>query len=320
MKTRKATQQETMMMEKIIKVLAEIYSNKSSDEFKSQGDIRKVSQYKQIERMLADLPKLKKFPRKDADELKTMFLMLHRPIFNRMVTEYLNKPNERNTLFTCLYTVAYRSLLGELSRIFASTLATDGGLVYKPDKVSRQKGMGEFIRAFNSDIDRQLDEYIRATYPKAYSVQQEGAVADIIDKSTDFVLGVLGLLPRLFRGARELNPISFINALLMRSYDKKVKKFEDISKLYEATKTAYEEYLRIPQNDRNRKIESKYKKNLDKYNIKMQNLKAEIDHYDQRSVEEAKETNSVPKPTPKTTTSDTGSSQPTDSSDDDFDF
>ena len=106
----------------------------------------------------------------------------------------------------------------------------------------------------------------------------------------------------------------------MRSYDKKVKKFEDISKLYEATKTAYEEYLRIPQNDRNRKIESKYKKNLDKYNIKMQNLKAEIDHYDQRSVEEAKEIKSTSKPASKPASSDVGSSQSTDSSDDDFDF
>ena len=59
--------------------------------------------------------------------------------------------------------------------------------------------------------------------------------------------------------------------------------------MYEATKEAYDEYLKIPESQRKEKIESKYQKNIDKYNIKMQNLKAKIDHFDSRAEEDAKD-------------------------------
>jgi hypothetical protein len=130
----------------------------------------------------------------------------------------------------------------------------------------------------------------------------------------------------------------------MRSYDRKVEKFEEVSAMYEATKQAYEDYLRIPESDRKRKIESNYKKNLEKYNIKMNNLKAQIDHYDSRAMEEANDTkkktsksttakpdNPKPMSTPTSTSDDTGSDTTNSSdgassgdtggsSDDDFDF
>ena len=80
-----------------------------------------------------------------------------------------------------------------------------------------------------------------------------------------------------------------MNSVLNRAYNNKVQRFEDVAALYEETKKAYEEYMRIPYNDRKKKIECKYARNLEKYNIKMNNLRAAIEHYDQRSIEEAKD-------------------------------
>ena len=77
--------------------------------------------------------------------------------------------------------------------------------------------------------------------------------------------------------------------MLTRSYDNKVKKFEEVSAMYNATKEAYAEYMKIPKANRKEKIESKYMKNIDKYNIKMQNLAAQIEHYDSRAKEEIKD-------------------------------
>lgn len=334
---RKPTQKEMEDIENIMKVLGEIYSNKSSDEFKCKGDIRKVPMYKEIEKQIANLSTLKKYPATDAKDIKTMFLTLHRPIFPQMVLAYLNKPDERNSIFTALFTVAYRVLVSELARIYASTEATDKGLVYKPDKISRRNDMSWFIKAFNDDLDKKIDEYIRATYNE-YATFHEGAVDDVIVGAANIVIKGLCLIPKIFRSAKQINPVSFFNAVLMRSYDRKVEKFEAVTALYEATKQAYEDYLRIPESDRKRKIESQYKKNLEKYNIKMNNLKAQIDHYDSRALEEAKDTKkkspekseapSKPMTSTTTTTDDTGSDTTNtsdgessgDSSNDDFDF
>ena len=314
---RKPTQREREDLENIMKLLGEIYSNKSSDEFKCKGDIRKVPMYKEIEKQLSDLNSLKKFPKTDAKDLKDMFLNLHRPIFPQMVVAYLNKPDERNSIFTALFTVGYRVLVGELARIFASTEATENGLVYKPDKISRRKDMSWFIKAFNDDLDKKIDEYIKATYNEYATFHTESVVSEV----TDAIVTALGILPRIFRSAKELNPISFFNAVLMRSYDRKVEKYHDVCAMYEATKQAYEDYLKIPRSDRKRKIEAKYKKNIDKYNIKMNNLKAQIDHYDSRAMEEAKDkpTTSKPEPEPKPDTTPTSTNDDGGSSDD-FDF
>ena len=315
---RKPTQQEIDDMQNIIKVLGEIYSNKSSDEFKCKGDIRKVPMYKEIDKQIANLTTLKKFPANDAKEIKTMFLSLHRPIFTQMVMAYLNKPDERNSTFTALFTVGYRVLVGELARIYASTEATDKGLVYKPDKRSRREDMSWFIKAFNDDLDKKVDEYLRVTYNEYATFHQEGVI-ELADKVADVIVKGLNIIPKIFRSAKEINPISFFNAVLMRSYDRKVEKFEEVSAMYEATKQAYEDYLRIPESDRKRKIESNYKKNLEKYNIKMNNLRAAIEHYDQRSVEEAKD---MAKSTYASSTSSDNNSTPSidDDNDSGFDF
>lgn len=334
---RKPSQQEMDDLNSIMGILGEIYANKSSDEFKCKGDIRKVSMYKEIEKQIANLSTLKKYPQTEAKDIKTMFLSLHRPIFPQMVLAYLNKPDERNSIFTAIFTVGYRVLVAELARIYASTEATDKGLVYKPDKISRRNDMNWFIKTFNDDLDKKIDQYIRATYNEYATFHTEGVIDDAVIAGANIVIKGLQLIPKIFKSAKEINPISFFNAVLMRSYDRKVEKFEEVTAMYEATKKAYEDYLRIPESDRKAKIESKYQKNIEKYNIKMNNLKAQIEHYDSRAIEEAKDKPKKKAPESKpmsttTTTSDDSGSDTTNTSDgastdsgsssssDDFDF
>lgn len=304
--------QEQAMMEHMNHTLVEIYKNKSADEYKMKGDISLSSEYSTIERMVSDLKILKGFSSSEADDIKMLFLTLHRPVFKKMVSEYLASPNERNQTFTTVFTVGYRLLVGELSRIFASTEATDKGIAYKPDKISRKENAKWLIRHFNKSLEQKIDTYIRSHANKQKPVQEAlveisdgfGAVAGIVAT----VFDVIGLV---FTGAKELNPISFINAMLTRSYDNKVKKFEEVSAMYNATKEAYAEYMKIPKANRKEKIESKYMKNIDKYNIKMQNLAAQIEHYDSRAKEEIKD---IKASKPKTTSApkqDTTPAKPT---------
>ena len=302
----KSAEKESAIMEHMNHALVEIYKNKSADEYKMHGDISLSSEYSTIERMVSDLKILKGFSSSEADDIKMLFLTLHRPIFKKMVSEYLASPNERNQTFTTVFTVGYRLLVGELSRIFASTEATDKGIAYKPDKISRKENATWLIKHFNKSLEQKIDTYIRSHADKQKPVQEAlveisdgfGAVAGIVAT----VFEVLGLI---FTGAKELNPISFISAMLTRSYDNKVRKFEEVSAMYNATKEAYDEYMKIPKADRKEKIESKYIKNIDKYNIKMQNLAAQIEHYDSRAKEEVKDLKATkPKSTsaPKATT------------------
>lgn len=306
----KSEEKETAIMEHMNHALSEIYKNKSADEYKMHGDITQSSEYETIERMVSDLKILKGFSKTEADDIKMLFLTLHRPVFKKMVTEYLVSPNERNTTFTTVYTVGYRLLVGELSRIFASTEATDKGITYKPDKISRKENAKWLIKHFNGSLEQQLDTYIRSHANKLKPVQEAMSdVADAFGMVSGIVSTVFEVIGLVFRGAREINPISFINAMLTKSYDNKVKKFEDVSAMYYATKDAYDEYMKLPASQRKEKIESKYIKNIDKYNIKMQNLAAQIEHYDQRAKEEIKDIKSSSPKRTKTTSTNTKPSE-----------
>ena len=283
----KSAATETAMMEHMNSSLAGIYKNKSGDEYKMHGDITKSPEYSTIERMVSDLKILKGFSKAEADDIKMLFLTLHRPVFKKMVTEYVASPNERNQTFTTVFTVGYRLLVGELSRIFASTEATDKGIAYKPDKISRKENAKWLVRHFNKSLEQKIDNYIRSHSKETKNVQE--ALVEISDgfgAVSEAIATVFDVINLLFAGARELNPIALINALLTRSYDNKIKKFEEVAAMYNATKEAYAEYMKIPASQRKEKIESKYMKNIDKYNIKMQNLAAQIEHYDSRAKEE----------------------------------
>ena len=155
-------------------MLNEIYSNKSSDEYKMKGDITKSPSYSKIEEKVVDLKTLKGYSQVDAADIAKMFNTLHRPIFKTMVKEYIMEHNDRNTVFTALFTVGYRLLVGELTRVFASTVATDKGVVYKPDKVSRKSDATAMIKLYNDQLEAKIDKYIKdaKTYPQEAPVNE----------------------------------------------------------------------------------------------------------------------------------------------------
>lgn len=313
--------------------LQAIYSNKSSDEYKQHGDITLSSQYNNIELMVGSLTLVKLLSKTEVEDLKQLFNTLHRPIFRKMVTEYLAEPNTRNIIFTATYTVGFRMLVGELSRIFSSTKATEKGFIYKPDLVSRKNDVGKLIKVYNKDIEKRLDEEIRraniqtkvGSKNNSNTAVQEGAMADAMAELAATVINIVpavfNVFTSVFRTAKELNPIALMSSLLSRSYDKKVAKFNTVCAEYEATKKAYDEYMKLPQSQRKQRVEHRYVKMMDKYNVKMQNLKAQIDHYDSRSMEETKD--HIKANTGKSVSSSTNTSSSSDNkpgSDEEIDF
>ena len=286
----------TEIAKRVKKNLEDIYSNKSSDEYKCRGDITKSPQYDTIETSISYLSSIKRYPEKEAKELKECFLTLHRPLFAKNVAEYMNTPTEKNTVYALAFTTGYRLLIGELARVISSTEATDNGLVYKPDKISRKENSAFIVRLYNKDIDKTLDKMVKYSNKKLSAPIQEaalGAVGDVANSIVLVIEGVFGFLGNIFSSAKALNPVALISAILSRSYDKKIEKFSKISKEYDAAKKAYDEYKKIPATQRKKRIEHKYVKMIEKYNIKMQNLKAQIDHYDLRARDEANEKSST---------------------------
>ena len=462
-------------------MLAQIYKNKSTDEYKMKGDISRSPSYKQIEEMIADLKTLKGYSQNDANDMAKLFNTLHRPVFKTMVKEYITDPNDKNTVFTSMFTIGYRLLVGELARIFAATEATDKGIVYKPNKMSRKEDASKLIKLFNDDLEQKLNNFVRdmkkhpedspvneayiemfldRLYQEAEEVEstdqgapgpveeadnsaQNDALGNLMkefikshkdvktvklddvapptmkdkiakkiepaavkeadeeqmtDGSPDTIkecdkikrikedtemddssnsdtsddsssepeysdsvatesaivteaslagatasmkkfsdnvsayssflgvfTGAAAMLGGLFAGAvgllKGFNPISDINYLFMNSYDKKVASLGNIARMYETTKKAYEEYMKIPEAQRKKKVESKYIKDLEKYNIQMNNLAAQIEHYNSRAKKESQEVVAdVEKKMPSDKVPQGGGSGNTVDTDDDFQF
>ena len=473
-KNEKSKKQLDSAMLAINSMLNDIYSNKSSDEYKMKGDITKSPSYKKIEEMIVDLKTLKNYNQKDAADIAKMFNTLHRPVFKTMVKEYIMEHNDKNTLFTATFTVGYRLLVGELTRIFAATEATDKGIVYKPNKVSRQSDATRMIKIYNDNLESILNKYVQdmKKYPEespvneAYlsmviasvfqetadedpdqsdkstvePVKEAEAINDLSDEEwkakgmissqhartmaikrgikpyqdpewkekleqthasgvkpvkeaddTDIdavdadgdsdtvqeaaaaavagavagaapagklavglgraaaglagvtgtlawygtTIGIiatsLGIIYGLFKGVNALfkgfNPISEINYMFMNSYDAKIKKLSAVSSLYDETKRAYEDYMKNPDNMRKKKVENKYLKNMEKYNIQMQNLSAQVEHFNQRAKKESAElVYAIDKKlpgddlSPKPSGGDAGNTAGNNASDDDFQF
>ena len=164
---------------RISKILNDTYKNKSSEEYKMKGDITKSTYYPNIEKMIADLTTLRGYPKTDASDLNQVFNTLHRPFFKNMVKEYMAEPNERNTVFCALFTLGYRLLIGELSRIYTSTEATSKGIEYKPDKVSRRNDISKIIAIYKGDLEAKINAEIRAT-SKAKNTIEESYLEDVI--------------------------------------------------------------------------------------------------------------------------------------------
>lgn len=284
----------------MLKNLDTIYSNKSSDEYKMMGDITKSPVYDMLEARIADLSSLKNFPQAEAKEYQAMFNQLHKPLYKKMVTEFVAKPNEKNITFTALFTYGYRVLIGDTARIFASTELTENGIIYVPDKVKNDnKRTRQFIHDYNNNLEAEYNKVVsRLNKPKMH---QEAAILGAIGSAASAfaafsnahaIQPLTALFTDVFRGllgaGKMLNPISFINHKLSRKYDSEVKEFKDICKLYEQTKEAYEEYKSSPGR-KDKMIEARYQTNIKKYEILMRNKKAKIDHFDSRAEAEAAE-------------------------------
>lgn len=119
------------------------------------------------------------------------------------------------------------------------------------------------------------------------------------------------------------NPIAEISHYFTRKYDSVVNDLDSATALYTATKTAYDEYMKIPEAQRKKKVESRYIKNMEKYNIQMKNLEAKVEDFNTR----AKDDSSKPVPAPSKPTSTSKTPDKTDGgnsdkpkNDDDFDF
>lgn len=294
---------EEQMIQLALSSLKEIYANKSSDEYKSHGDITRASEYKSIEKMIAGLGKINKFPKQEASELRTLFLTLHRPVFSKMVTEYIHEANDSNTIFTAVYTVGYRVLISELSRIYTSTAPTaNEGIVYKPNKVSKQNNMNAFIRSFNASLEQKINMYIKSVEAESLVTEAFSAVATAVAGASKKAYILFNKVFKVLM--KDTVSMAPINRLLTMAFNYKVGRLDNIIELYQATLESYEEYVRIPESQRKKKIESKYISNLKKYEIKMNNIKAQIAHYDYRSNEEVNDNLSKSKDTVNSSGSD----------------
>lgn len=286
------------MIKKAAKDLKRIYNNKSSDEYKMKGDIKRHPIYDVLSKDISSLAvDVKDAPTKTITGVKDMFASLHKPIFKKMVSEYMAKPNEKNVVYTACFTIGYRFMMSTIMYIQSNIKATENGLVFtKSDSRTNDLKIYEFVVKNGKDFDKYAEKAyqeatkkVKADKPKVAtesalvqeaSIGVVSAAANVVVTLVETVFGILG---GVFKTAASLNPISLISACLSRSYDKKVEQYEKVSKELEAAKKAYAEYKKIPATQRKKRIEHNYVKMIDKYNIKMANLKAKIDHFDTRA-------------------------------------
>lgn len=318
-----------------LKNVKRTYKNKSGDEYKMKGDITKHPCYDIISKDVKTLGDgVKNAPTKVITGVKDMFASLHKPIWKKMIGEYMAKPNDKNTAYAVCFTNGIRIMISVMMTIFTYTKATENGLVYEePTNLSDDdKVRFEFITKNGKDYDQKvLKMYEKAAAavkknkpvtPTGDAITQEAASVGIVTAAADTVVGVIegvfGILNGVFRTAASLNPISLISACLSRSYDKKIEQYEKISKEYEAAKKAYDEYKKIPATQRKKRIEHRYTKMIDKYNIKMKNLKAKIDHYDTRANKGSEDDEDDEKSTSNTSSKSGGNNGTTNSGDKDL--
>lgn len=153
--------------------LKAIYDNKSSDEYKSHGDIKKSNQYSNITMLVNETKTLQGYPKEQARDILTIYNTLHNPIWNKMVTAYIAEPNAENSVYTLTYTVGFRMMVGELGRVFTSTEATENGIVYNDSKVKADEENLKFIHYFSEDIIKKLGDYSEKIISKNTTVQKE---------------------------------------------------------------------------------------------------------------------------------------------------
>jgi hypothetical protein len=199
-------------------------------------------------------------------------------------------------------------------------------------------------RIDTSDLENSVDSVDECSQCNQYKPVQEGvtdkmvAMSDKVSDVADWIgpkisgiaswaapiaLGldiVAGLFGKIARFTIGKNPIAELNYFFTTQYEKKIQKLGAVSANYFATKDAYDEYMKIPDAQRKKKVESKYLQNMEKYNIQMKNLEAQIEHFNSRAKKDT--SNPAPKSEPpKTNTSSkTDNDGGSNGGDDDFDF
>lgn len=283
-------------LKKFSKDVEKIYKNKSNDEYKCKGDIKKSPNYELFDQVInKDLPNIKGYPANNLETLKKVFKELHKPIWGKMVSEYMHKPDETNTAYATFFVICYRGLLGEIKLVEASTEATENGLVYNPGKISEvSESQMKYLKKFAANPEYLIKSTINGSKKimkgkSEEKIQQEAAtvsgIGGAIEGVTSLAEATFGAIGNVFKSALSLNPVSFFSALFSRAYDKKVDKFKKFDDLFHATVEAYNEYRKIPQSKRKARIEHRYIKMMEKYNIKRENLKKQLEHYDRRALE-----------------------------------
>lgn len=318
---------EKQMIELMLASLDKIYSDKTSEEYKTRGDITKLRIYKDLDMMITNLKTLKKFPEQYAKDIRSTFDELHRPIWKSNVEKYIKSPNEENALYTAVYTVGVRVTIDEVSRIYSSTTINEKGILeFNPNKLMKRNDLRPFFTNFNVSLEKYIDDYVKK---HGSEVTQEafaavGAFVKSFFSKTlakwigrEFVVSMINTFKKAFRSIRNLNPITLANAFLIRKYDNIEKAFNATLANYKATKEAYEEYMRLPESKRNATIVSNYEKELKRLQNSIDNQWARIEHFNQRAnddAEEAAEKTDIPDKAPDS------SSSSSDSDDSGFDF
>lgn len=289
--------------DKDVKNLKRVYSNKSCDEYKMKGDITKHPLYDTLSKDIGELGTgVKNMPAKTVTGIKDMFTSLKKPVWKKQIPEFMAKPNPKNTVYALYFSIGFRYMITALMFIQTNIKASENGLEYVAPKIrENDKTILDFVGRNGKDYDKFVEKVYQSyergskkqvkeekkdeVKTESYTITQEGAgaVTVVANKVVGVIEGVFGILNGVFKTAASLNPISLISACLSRSYDKKVEQYEKVSKELEATKKAYDEYKKIPATQRKKRVEHRYTKMIDKYNIKMANLKAKIDHFDTRS-------------------------------------
>lgn len=320
---------EKQMIELMLASLDKIYSDKTSEEYKTRGDITKLRIYKDLDMMITNLKTLKKFPSQYAKDIRSTFDELHRPIWKSNVEKYIKSPNEENALYTAVYTVGVRVTIDEVSRIYSSTKATpEGGLEFNPDKLMKRNDLRPFFANFNVSLEKYIDDYVKKHGSEvtqeafaAVGAFVKGFFSKTLAKwiGRRIIVDMIDTFKKAFKNIQNLNPITLANAFLIRKYDNIEKAFNATLANYQATKEAYEEYMRLPESKRNATIVSNYEKELKKLQNSIDNQWAKIEHFNQRAnddAEEAAEKTEIPEEAPNSSSSSSSS----DSDDSGFDF
>jgi ElaB/YqjD/DUF883 family membrane-anchored ribosome-binding protein len=307
--------------------LDKIYSNKSSVFYKMKGDITQSDDFTRITTFIQDLNKYHALSPGYIKGIEELFQRLNEPIFKKQVAVYMHdKENQDAVFYTSVFTTGYMVLVSELSWVLTNLHLDKGGVLKWKDSIKfKAKHKENFIKYVTLNYDRILKEYEKwkqsngkkAAIQEAVSIFSIDGTMDFLKAMRDVTLHGVG---RLIGGlTTAANPVTFFGVLLSLHYEGKVDKFKQLHTLYEETKKALSEYESLPKEQQNTKVKEKYEKLLQKYEIKMDNARAKIEHYDQRAIDEAADNLKMTESKPTSKPEESSDDYPT-QPDDDFDF